>query len=197
MNLTRRTVLGTTAAALAAGPAHAEPGDKIRPLVLISKPQAVDPAQFQAAQLAMQQWRKLGLKITLQVVPATQQSSAVWMNRTKWDMSDLGDGWPPGAQRPGRTDLQPVSFQPGGNRLRLRRLCQSGIRPARRGAAAGDGPRQARGAGEAGADADPARPALRVIWSIRGGRWRSTAAMWDPRPSSRKPVSASATSGRS
>src|ERR1700710_1555597 len=87
MKLTRRTVLGTTAAALASGPAPAEAGDKIRPLVLLSKPQAVDPAQYQAAQLAMQEWRKLGLKVTLQVLPATQQSTAVWMNRSKWDMT--------------------------------------------------------------------------------------------------------------
>ena len=69
-------------------PSQAEAaGDPIRPLVLISKPQANDPAQYQAAQLAMQEWRKLGLKVTLQVLPATQQSSVVWMNRTKWDMT--------------------------------------------------------------------------------------------------------------
>ncbi|WP_428487431.1 ABC transporter substrate-binding protein [Rhodopila sp.] len=87
---TRRTLLSGASAALALGaePLHAEtPGDPIRPLVLISKPQANDPAQYQAAQLAMQEWRKLGLKVTLQVLPPTQQSSAVWMNRTKWDMT--------------------------------------------------------------------------------------------------------------
>ena len=89
MKATRRAVLGGTASALAlaSGAAHAEAGDAIRPLVLICKPQAVDPAQYQAAQLAMQEWRKLGLKVALQVLPATQQTSAVWMNRTKWDMS--------------------------------------------------------------------------------------------------------------
>jgi peptide/nickel transport system substrate-binding protein len=87
---TRRAVLAGTSAslALASHGLRAEPpGDKIRPLVLISKPQAVDPAQYQAAQLALQEWRKLGLKVTLQVLPATQQSSTVWMNRTKWDMT--------------------------------------------------------------------------------------------------------------
>jgi peptide/nickel transport system substrate-binding protein len=88
MNLTRRTALGAAAAALTTGPAHAEAGDKIRPLVLISKPQAVDPAQFQAGLLAIQEWRKLGLKVTMQVLPATQLTSAVWMNREKWDMSN-------------------------------------------------------------------------------------------------------------
>lgn len=84
---TRRTVLGGALALAAAPAARAAAGDAIRPLVLISKPQATDPAQYQAAQLCMQEWRKLGLKITLQVLPATQQSSLVWLSRTKWDMS--------------------------------------------------------------------------------------------------------------
>ena len=48
MKTTRRAVLGGTASALAlaAGTAQAEAGDAIRPLVLICKPQAVDPAQY-------------------------------------------------------------------------------------------------------------------------------------------------------
>lgn len=85
----RRVMLAGAAAALptTSRPSRAETGDPIRPLVLISKPQATDPAQYQAAQLAMQEWRKLGLKVTLQVLPATQQSTAVWMNRSKWDMT--------------------------------------------------------------------------------------------------------------
>jgi peptide/nickel transport system substrate-binding protein len=86
-NPTRRGVFGGTLA-LASTAARAETaGEAIRPLVLISKPQANDPAQYQAAQLAMQEWRKLGLKVTLQVLPATQQTTVVWMNRTKWDMT--------------------------------------------------------------------------------------------------------------
>src|SRR5580698_3963148 len=86
----RRDVLAGAAAtmALATSAAKAQgAGDKIRPLVLIARPQAVDPAQFQAAQLAAQEWRKLGLKVTLQILPPTQQSTVVWMSRTKWDMS--------------------------------------------------------------------------------------------------------------
>ena len=76
------------AASLAAMPALADtPGDKIRPLVLIMRPQAVDPAQYQAAQLAMQAWRKLGLKVIPRVLPPTQLTSAVWMSRDKWDMT--------------------------------------------------------------------------------------------------------------
>ena len=88
-NPTRRDVLaGASALAIVAPSAFADtPGDKIRPLMLIARPQAVDPAQFQAAQLVAQEWRKLGVKITLQVMPPTQQSTVVWMNRTKWDMT--------------------------------------------------------------------------------------------------------------
>ena len=87
---TRRDVLAGAVAAVALATPAAKAqgaGDKIRPLVLIARPQAVDPAQFQAAQLAAQEWRKLGLKVTLQILPPTQQSTVVWMNRTKWDMT--------------------------------------------------------------------------------------------------------------
>jgi peptide/nickel transport system substrate-binding protein len=87
---TRRALLAGASAslALAAPTLRAETaGDKIRPIVLLSRPQAIDPAQYQAAQLCMQEWHKLGLKVTLQVLPPTQQSTLVWMNRTKWDMT--------------------------------------------------------------------------------------------------------------
>jgi peptide/nickel transport system substrate-binding protein len=84
---TRRSLLGGAIALAATSARAADAGDAIRPLVLISKPQATDPAQYQAAQLCMQEWRKLGLKVTAQVLPATQQSSLVWLSRTKWDMS--------------------------------------------------------------------------------------------------------------
>jgi peptide/nickel transport system substrate-binding protein len=87
---TRRDVLAGAGAAVALATPAAKAqgaGDKIRPLVLIARPQAVDPAQFQAAQLAAQEWRKLGLKVTLQILPPTQQSTVVWMSRTKWDMT--------------------------------------------------------------------------------------------------------------
>lgn len=84
---TRRHLLAG-ATAFGALPAWADtPGDKIRPLVMIMKPQAVDPAQFQAAQLIMQEWRKLGLKIVPKVLPSTQLTSAVWLSRDKWDMT--------------------------------------------------------------------------------------------------------------
>lgn len=85
---TRRRLLASTTMLAAAGlarPARAEPGDRIRPIVLLSKPQSVDPSLFQAAQLAAQQWRKLGLNITVQAVSSSQQQSQVWNDRQKWD----------------------------------------------------------------------------------------------------------------
>jgi peptide/nickel transport system substrate-binding protein len=84
---TRRTLLASTALfAASARSARAEaPGDKIRPITLLSKPQANDPSLFQAAQLAVQQWKKLGLNISVQVVSNAQQNAVVWNERQKWD----------------------------------------------------------------------------------------------------------------
>ena len=87
---TRRAMLAASTAALALrtmGARAAEAGDKIRPIVLLSKPQAADPSLFQAAQLAAQQWRKLGLQVTVQVVSASEQNATVWNKRTAWDMT--------------------------------------------------------------------------------------------------------------
>jgi peptide/nickel transport system substrate-binding protein len=87
---TRRALLGSTAL-LATGTTRAAmaqskvPGDKIRPLVLLSKPQANDPSLFQAAQLAVQQWKRLGVNISLQVISSSQQFAVVWNDRQKWD----------------------------------------------------------------------------------------------------------------
>ncbi|WP_216851316.1 ABC transporter substrate-binding protein [Acidisphaera sp. L21] len=88
---TRRAMLAASTAALAVHAVGAQaagsPGDKIRPIVLLSKPQASDPSLFQAAQLAAQQWRKLGLQVTVQVVSASEQNATVWNKRDKWDMT--------------------------------------------------------------------------------------------------------------
>ncbi len=51
-SLTRRTLLGTVAAAALVPPALAQSaGDPIRKLVIVSAAQASDPQEFQAAQL--------------------------------------------------------------------------------------------------------------------------------------------------
>lgn len=89
---TRRALLASTAlfaagagAAKAESPGDKSPGDRIRPVVLLSKPQANDPSLFQAAQLAVQQWKRLGLNVSVQVVSNAQQNAVVWNERQKWD----------------------------------------------------------------------------------------------------------------
>lgn len=65
--------------------AQAAQGDPIRPLVLITRPQAAAPAAYQAAELIAQEWRKLGLQIELRPLPNQQQSQVVWYERQRWD----------------------------------------------------------------------------------------------------------------
>lgn len=85
----RRALLGGSAAAatalsLAAGPALAQ-GDAIRPIELLSRTQAANPQQYQAAELIAQIWGDLGLDVTVRALPNTQLSDAVWYNRDTWD----------------------------------------------------------------------------------------------------------------
>ena len=85
----RTTFAAGTIVALTIGalPAVAESGDPIRELTLISRAQAANPSQFQAAELIAQAWRKLGLDVKVQGLPRPQQSDAVWYNRDTWDLT--------------------------------------------------------------------------------------------------------------
>ena len=87
--LLRATFAVASTAALFAGslPAVAQSGDPIRDLTLISRAQAANPSQFQAAELIAQAWRQLGLEVEVQGMPRTQQSDAVWYNRDTWDLT--------------------------------------------------------------------------------------------------------------
>jgi peptide/nickel transport system substrate-binding protein len=67
--------------------AQAAQGDPIRPLVLITRPQAAAPAAYQAAELVAQEWRKLGLQIELRPLPNQQMSQVVWYERQRWDFT--------------------------------------------------------------------------------------------------------------
>ena len=192
---TRRGVLGG-ALAVTVGSAQAASGDPIRPLVLISKPQANDPAQYQAAQLAMQEWRKLGLKVTLQVLPPTQQSTAVWMNRTKWDMTT----WEM-VGRPERSDPDELTYS-----LFHSSLAESGydfvgyknpdydhLAEAQR--AEGDRDKRAELVKQAQMLIKRDQPYVYLVYPRRSMAFN--ADVWDGAPSSRRPASASATSGAS
>lgn len=80
LNLASSTLMS---AAMLTGPSWAQ--DQIRTLHLLSRPQAAQPAEFQAMQLIAQEWRKLGLDIEVDVMPWEQMSSEVWYERDKWD----------------------------------------------------------------------------------------------------------------
>lgn len=83
----RRTLSLVSSVALSvgllAGPALSE--DAIRKIKLLSRPQAAQPAEFQAMELVAQEWRKLGLGVEVKVMPWEQLADIVWDNRNYWD----------------------------------------------------------------------------------------------------------------
>lgn len=62
-------------------------GDAVRPLELLSRTQAANPQQYQAAELIAQIWGDLGLDVTVKALPNTQLSDSVWYNRDTWDVT--------------------------------------------------------------------------------------------------------------
>jgi peptide/nickel transport system substrate-binding protein len=64
-------------------------GDQIRSFELLSRTQAEDPTEFQAAQLVVQEWRKLGLDVEHKAIPWEQLANVVWFDRDPpdWDMT--------------------------------------------------------------------------------------------------------------
>lgn len=81
------TAIVSTAFLSGASPVMADSGDPIRKLTLISRAQAANPSQYQAAELIAQAWRQLGLEVEVQGMPRPQQSDAVWYNRDTWDLT--------------------------------------------------------------------------------------------------------------
>ena len=67
-----------------AAPVHAQ-GDEIRPLQILTRPQAAQPQEFQFVQLIAQEWEKLGLDV--EVMPWEQMADVVWYERDEWDMT--------------------------------------------------------------------------------------------------------------
>ena len=86
MNWRTLPLAAALAASALASPALAG-GDEIRQLVILSRPQAAQPQEFQAIQLIAQEWRKLGLDIKVDVMPWEQMSDLVWYQRDKWDIT--------------------------------------------------------------------------------------------------------------
>src|SRR5439155_16525714 len=77
---------GAIAAGLAT-PAHAQPADQVRKIVLLTDTQGASPQAFQAAQLIAQTWRQLGLDVDVRPLPRQQQSQIVWYERNRWDVT--------------------------------------------------------------------------------------------------------------
>ncbi len=79
-------VLAATAAATAT--AQAQPaGDAIRPLALLTQPQSASPQDYQAAELAADAWKQLGLTVQVRPLPGQQFNQVVWYERQKWDFT--------------------------------------------------------------------------------------------------------------
>lgn len=63
------------------------PDRRVRELILLTRPQAVDPREFETARFVAPEFEKLGVKVTVRVMPWEQMADYVWYNRDKWDMT--------------------------------------------------------------------------------------------------------------
>src|SRR5437588_13050482 len=74
------------AAGAPVAPTQAQPGRQVRELVLVTWPQAQDPQQYEAARIAAEGMRRLGLRVTVRTMPWEQLADYIWYSRQKWDM---------------------------------------------------------------------------------------------------------------
>ena len=82
----RLALLAFAVPALLITAAHAQPaGDLVRPLTLLTLPQAVSPQEYNAAELVADSWKQLGLTVTVRPLPSQQFNQVVWYERQKWD----------------------------------------------------------------------------------------------------------------
>ena len=63
------------------------PDRRVRELILLTRPQAVDPREFETARFVAPEFEKLGVKVTVRVMPWEQMADYVWYSRDKWDMT--------------------------------------------------------------------------------------------------------------
>jgi peptide/nickel transport system substrate-binding protein len=71
---------------VSAGGAFAQPaGDPIRPIVIISAPQAADPQFYQAAEMIAEAWKQLGVQVSVRPLTSQQYNQIVWYERDRWD----------------------------------------------------------------------------------------------------------------
>ena len=82
----RLALLAFAVPALLITAAHAQPaGELVRPLTLLTLPQAVSPQEYNAAELVADSWKQLGLTVTVRPLPSQQFNQVVWYERQKWD----------------------------------------------------------------------------------------------------------------
>jgi peptide/nickel transport system substrate-binding protein len=82
----KRLVLTVALAVLPGVAASAqEAGDAIRPIVLLTQPQAAAPQEYQAAAIIADAWRKLGLTVNLRPLPGQEFNQVIWYERQRWD----------------------------------------------------------------------------------------------------------------
>ena len=78
--------LATASSGVAADVALAQPaGDLVRPLSILTQPQAASPADYQAAELVAEAWKSLGLTVQVRPLPGQQFNQIVWYERQRWD----------------------------------------------------------------------------------------------------------------
>jgi len=75
------------ALALGAVATGQSPDRRVRELILLTRPQAVDPREFETARFLAPEFEKLGVKVTVRVMPWEQMADLVWYSRDKWDMT--------------------------------------------------------------------------------------------------------------
>ena len=57
----------------------------MRPLTLLTLPQAVSPQEYNAAELVADSWKDLGLTVTVRALPSQQFNQVIWYERQRWD----------------------------------------------------------------------------------------------------------------
>jgi peptide/nickel transport system substrate-binding protein len=82
----KRLCLSVSLAVLSAATGWAqEAGDAIRPITLLTQPEAAAPQEYQAAEIIADAWRKLGLTVNVRPLPGQQWGQVVWYERQRWD----------------------------------------------------------------------------------------------------------------
>jgi peptide/nickel transport system substrate-binding protein len=81
----KRLCLSMAFAVLSAAASAQEAGDAIRPITLLTQPQAAAPQEYQAAEIIADAWRKLGLTVNVRPLPSQQYNQIIWYERQRWD----------------------------------------------------------------------------------------------------------------